>query len=162
MQTNTYSNLSDRMISLSIALEMLLNEQEKSWGYFQIEKKNNDYQLNVPLFPKLRLYKDESKHIYKAYWLKGDNLQAEKISEVKMGNIAVYTRKKQRKVYLKEQYRIEKMQRIHEIVINHDSDLGFSVINKVLANLIKTRIEASISLYVLPDEVMAKAIVMEE
>jgi hypothetical protein len=58
-------NIIDRFPSLSTALVRLLEGQEKSWGYFQVIKDKEFYQLEVPFLGIMRLYQNENQNIYK-------------------------------------------------------------------------------------------------
>lgn len=77
-----FQNLVERMPSLASAIAQLLEQKEKKWGYFQIEKAEDKiYQLSIPSLPILKL-KISSNHTYRAFW--GDNNKS-----------SVYTRHKQ-------------------------------------------------------------------
>ncbi len=74
--------LVDKMPLLALAIDGLIEQKEKKWGCFQIEKAEGKiYQLYIPSLPILKL-KISSNHIYRAFW--GNNNKS-----------SVYTRHKQ-------------------------------------------------------------------
>ncbi|MBE9169659.1 hypothetical protein IQ238_19740 [Pleurocapsales cyanobacterium LEGE 06147] len=143
------TNFVDRFPSLSLAIAKLFDKQEKDWGYFQVKKEEDRlYYLYIPSLPGLKFYQNPDKHIYRAFW--GDNK-----------NPAVSVKKKQRKVYHPDKPRLEKKQRIYEVVYQYDSRTEIHAIAKILADLIRDKIKESIS-FVPEDEVMPLVIVTEE
>ncbi|MGF1541352.1 MAG: hypothetical protein ACFCU5_13025 [Pleurocapsa sp.] len=77
-----FQTLVDKMPSLALAINGLVQQKEKKWGFFQIKKAEDKiYQLSIPSLPILKL-KVSSNHTYRAFW--GNNNKS-----------SVYTRHKQ-------------------------------------------------------------------
>jgi hypothetical protein len=143
------TNFVDQFPSLSLAIAKLFDKQEKDWGYFQVKKEEDRlYYLYIPSLPSLKFYQNPDKQIYRAFW--GDNK-----------NPAVSVKKKQRKFYDPDNPRLEKKQRIYEVVYQYDSRTEIHAIAKILADVIRDKIKESIS-FVSEDEVMPLVIVTEE
>ena len=68
---------------LPSAIAKLLDRQEKLWGYFQVEKMEEDlYQLNIPYFPVLKIHSSLDGYTYKAWWVIG-RLSEPTVSELR-------------------------------------------------------------------------------
>ncbi len=143
------TNFADQFPSLSLAIAKLFDKQEKDWGYFQVKKEADRlYYLHIPSLPGLKFYQDPDKQIYKAFW-------------EDRKNPAVTVKKRQRKVLDPNNPRLEKKQRIYEVVYKYDSRTEIHALAKILADLIRDKIKESIS-FVPEDEVMPLVTVTEE
>jgi hypothetical protein len=150
-------NIIDRFPSLSTALVRLLEGQEKSWGYFQVVKDKEFYQLEVPCLGIMRLYRNENQNIYRVYWhdlkeykvfwqdLERKDYQNETYREKAKRDLAIFIRKKQRKVGVK-------IQKQYEIVYKYSAIEGILTINKIFASLISDRIREYLTTHPTPGE----------
>jgi hypothetical protein len=161
MKTEKIStNMIDNFPSLSMALVRLMEGKEKSWGYFQIAKKDSFYHLTIPSLPILKYYQNSDNYIYRAFWL--DDREARTEEKPKKAP-SIHIKKKQRKIFVMERKnRVEKIEKIFEIVCKHEQIEGVQIINKILANLIKDEIEERISSYKMSGEVKPRVVITEE
>jgi hypothetical protein len=143
---------SDRFFFISTALEKLFTNQEKNYGCFQVKKEDDCCRLEIAHLPLLRLYKNESNHIYKVYWQQTEederrlaNLSVKKIEGNKDNKEpAIRVRKKQKKVYDLGAPNTERIQKNYEVVIKYDSRPEIQKINKLLANFIQEKIRETL------------------
>lgn len=125
---------------LSLAINKLFDKQEKDWGYFRIKKEEDFYSLYLPYLPSLKLHQKPNYQIYKLYWrsyVPELNDKSEKPN--------IYVRKKSKNVYDKKNPKLAKKQRIYEILYQYDSRAEINFINKILTELIREKIIASLS-----------------
>ncbi|NJO96899.1 MAG: hypothetical protein HC764_13450 [Pleurocapsa sp. CRU_1_2] len=57
-----------KLPSLELTLNILLNRQEKDWGYFQVIKEKEFYSLYIPTLDSFKLYKNPKSENFKGYW----------------------------------------------------------------------------------------------
>ncbi|BAU66887.1 hypothetical protein STA3757_42930 [Stanieria sp. NIES-3757] len=127
-------------ICLSLAINKLFDKQEKDWGYFRIKKEEDFYSLYLPYLPSLKLYQKPNYQIYKLYWrsyVPELNDKSEKPD--------IYVRKKSKNVYDKKNPKIAKKQRIYEIMYQYANYTEINLINKIITELIREKIIASLS-----------------
>jgi hypothetical protein len=149
LTNNNSTDILKQFPSLTNAITLLFNRQEKSWGYFKIKKQEDLlYYLYIPYFPSLRFYQNPDNYIYKAFW-------ADK------KNPSVYIKKKQRKACDPKKPRLEKKQRIYEIIYQYDSHTEIHNVNKILATLIRSRIEETVS-FIPEEEIKPLVLISEE
>jgi hypothetical protein len=154
----------DRLPSLSIALEKLFGDREKRYGCFQVFKEDGFFYLDIPYFPTLKLQKNEANYIYKIYWLKMFNQRDENeidVASTSNESPAIFVRKKQRKIYTNKDYKVEKLQKIYEIVIKRNNRNDIQTVNKMIASFIQDRIKQNLSQMAI-DEVTPLVSVVEE
>jgi hypothetical protein len=146
---NRSKELINQFPSLSLAIAKLFERQEKDWGHFQVKKEEDGlYRLYISSFPSLKFYQNPDNHIYKAFW--ADNKEP-----------SVYIKKKQRKVYDPDTPRLEKKQRIYEVIYQYDSRTEIHLVNKILATFIRDQIEQKV-IYIPQEEVMPLVLITEE
>jgi hypothetical protein len=143
---NHQVNIIDRFPSLSMALVRLLEGKEKSWGYFQVIQDKEFYQLEIPLLGIMRFYQNENQNIYRVYWhdreeyrvfwqdLERKDYQNETYREKAKRDLAIFIRKKQRKVG-------GNIQKQYEVVYKFSAIEGIQTTNKLLASLIRDRVQ---------------------
>lgn len=118
---------------LPSAIAKLLDRQEKLWGYFQVEKMEEDlYQLNIPYFPVLKIHSSLDGYTYKAWWVN------------QIDQAAVYVRKRQEKIRISSDTELERKRKVYEVVYKSDGRAGFYTINHILATFISDRIKDKI------------------
>ncbi|RMF23238.1 MAG: hypothetical protein D6756_09100 [Cyanobacteria bacterium J083] len=160
-KNTTNISLIDKFPSLTLSLVALLNQQPKTWGYFQVKKTEDGlFWLCCPNLPYLRLYRNEANHIYRA--TVHSYITEKNPSNAGDDNRLVFTRKKQKIVY---QQRQEKKQRIHEVVYkNAPIAAEMYPIGQILARLIGDRIKTDLqkTAAAFVDEVAPQVIVLAE
>jgi hypothetical protein len=175
MKTENKSiNIIDRFPSLSLALLRLLEGKEKNWGCFQIIKEDSFYRLDIPYLPIMRFYQNQEKNIYKIYWhernkyedwqdLNYQEYQSKTYSTSTKKYLEVFIRKKQRKIYVFEKKtRVEKIQRLYEVVCYYNPESGVQIVNKILANLIKDQMKEHLRSHPTPGEAEPLVVITEE
>ncbi len=147
----------DHFPLLQAALEQLLNKQEKTWGYFQVKKENDNFScLHVPYYTSLWLYQNEKNSIYEAYW---QNIMPVR-DRTSTTKAAIFVRKKTKKVYFpKEGW--EKKQRIFVIVRRYNSRNEVQLMNQMLAKSIQDKIQQNV-INVSHDEIVPQTMIAEE
>ncbi|MCU0566228.1 MAG: hypothetical protein MUF49_06485 [Oculatellaceae cyanobacterium Prado106] len=138
---------------LTLALTKLVDQQEKTWGYFQVVKNSDDeFQLVIPGFPKLSLQRGSDRYSYKATW--SDKKEAvvyvrRKTKEITSSKITAV--KKTEKLTPKSSAKAVKLspnksevpkQRIYEVFYRLDGRPGFRLIQQQLAIEIRDRLQA--------------------
>jgi len=141
---------------LSLAINKLFDKQEKDWGYFRIKKEEDFYSLYLPFLPSLKLYQKPNYQIYKLYWR---NYIPELNDRAEKPNI--YVRKKSKNVYDKKNPKLAQKQRIYEIIYQYDSFAEINILNKILTELIREKILASLS-EIPQNEMMPLVLITEE
>lgn len=63
-----YSTSVNNLPSLELALNILLNRQEKDWGCFKVFKQGEFYALYIPTVDSFKLYKNPKSENYRGYW----------------------------------------------------------------------------------------------
>lgn len=155
----TSNNITTNFTTLNSAISKLIDRQEKDWGYFQVKKEENFYSLHMPFLPCLRLYQNTTSNIYKAYW----SNPKESVPDLKdkAQSPQIYIKKKTKKVYDPKQPRLQKKQRIFEVIYQYDSRTEIHLISKVFANAIRNKIEQDVANFP-KDEIMPLVMVTEE
>lgn len=153
------NGLTSNFASLSLALDKLLDKQEKEWGYFQVKKEAEFYSLHIPYLPCLRLYQNTTSNIYKAYWTNPHEEVPDLKDKAQQPHI--YIKKKTKQVYAPQQPRLKKRQKTYEIIYRYDSRKEILVISKALANAIRDKIEQDVADFP-QSEMMPLVLVTEE
>ena len=158
METGTNNSyILDDLSFLQNAIAQLLNQQEKAWGYFKITKEKEEfYRLSIPYYPNLWWYQKDKTCIYEAYWQERMPI----IDKARTAKAAIFVRKKSKKVYFPKQG-TEKKQKIFDIVRRYHSNNEIQLINTMLANSIKERIEQNV-IQVSYEEMLPLAMITEE
>lgn len=170
MQIKIRDSLSE-YTSLSLAIEKLIEKQEKDYGCFQTAKEGEFSALYVPSLPSFKLYQNPKSLIYRGYWR--TDKQLPKPTDTKSFPPDLWIRKKQKKVEISQNFTsnqtdnnikqqiyefnssqenkarriktVTKKQRVYEIVYRYHPAVEVRVINQLIANFLKQKIEASIT-----------------
>lgn len=142
-----YPTSVDHLPSLGLALEILLNRQEKDWGCFQVTKEGEFYSLSIPTLDSFKLYKNPKSENFRGYWR---NPYQEVLPDVK--NRAekpdVFLRNRSKQVDDKKKnttLNIRKKQRIIDVKYRFNSCPEMYRINQMIAKLIRDRIANNIT-----------------
>jgi hypothetical protein len=148
---------------LTTALKQLMNREIKTWGYFKTTKDAEFSYLGIPSLPVLKFYQNDKTLLYRAFWeSEKETGELEAIATktwIKQPGVSI--KKKQRVVYTKNRAAGEKKQRVYEIICRHDDREAVRTVNRLLANLLKIRLESLVD-YVTADEVAPQIIIMTE
>ena len=136
--------------SLSLAIDKLLAKQEKNWGCFQVIKEGDFYSLLIPALPSFKLYQNPKSIVYRGYWRRNRELPS--ATDTKNFPPDLWIKKKQKKVTLGKKLNIVKKQRIFEIVYRNNPTFEIKLVNQLVANLLKEKIESD--LINVPDDEM--------
>ena len=93
-------DLVNQYTSLSLAINKLLERQEKNWGCFQVQKEGDFYSLYIPALPSFKLYQNTKSIIYRGYWRR--NKELPKATDTKSFPPDLWIKKKQKKVAIKK------------------------------------------------------------
>ena len=128
--------------SLSLAINRLLDKQEKTWGCFQVIKEGDFYSLYIPALPSFKLYQNPKSIVYRGYWQSNHTLP--KATDTKSFPPDLWIKKKHKKVSQGKKLEPVKKQRIFEIVYRYNPAVEIKVINQLVANFLKEKITADI------------------
>ncbi len=140
-QTKT-SELINNLPGLVLAINKMLDQQEKDFGCFQVKKESDFYSLYIPSFPSFKLYQNPRNHVYKGYWQTSDILPDIKDRSNKP---QIYLKKKPKQVTDSKNIRLVKKQRIYEVMYQYDPSPEIRLVNQLIATCLKEKIVASIS-----------------
>ncbi len=133
--------------SLELTLEILLNRQEKDWGYFQVAKEGEFYALYIPTLQSFKLYKNPKSENFKGYWR---NPYQEVLPDVK--NRAeqpdIFLRNRSKQVEDKKKHAaltMVKKQRIIDVKYRFNSCPEMYRLNQMIAKLIRDRIASNVT-----------------
>ena len=140
-QTKT-SELINNLPGLLLAINKMLDQQEKDFGCFQVKKESDFYSLYIPSFPSFKLYQNSRNHVYKGYWQTSDILPDIKDRSNKP---QIHIKKKQKQVTDSKNIRLVKKQRIYEVMYQYDPSPEIRLVNQIIATCLKEKIVASIS-----------------
>ena len=160
-------NLVAEYTSLSLAINKLLEKQEKNWGCFQVTKEGDFYSLNIPGLPRFKLYQNPKSIVYRGYWRQ--NQEPFSATDTKNFPPDIWVKKKQKKVTIRkdspskeveeeekqhilelnslEENKIQdftKKQRIFEIVYRYNPTVEIRMINQLVADFLKEKITSNI------------------
>lgn len=127
--------------SLSLAVNKLLERQEKDWGCFQVKKEGEFFCLSVPALPSFKFYQNPKSIIYRGYWREKGLPNP---TDTKRFPPDLWIKKKNKKVAQGKKAEIAKKQRIYEIVYRYHPAVEVKVINQLVADFLKEKIKASI------------------
>lgn len=145
--------------SLALAIDTLLNRNEKTWGCFQVKKEADFYSLYIPALFCLKLYKSPKSQNYKGYWR---NPNQDTLPDIKDKNDKpdIYLRNKTKQVSDIKKPRLIKKQRVIEIKYLYNSCPEIRYLNQIITNKIRDRIMENIS-FVPGEEIMPLVLVTE-
>lgn len=159
-------NLVAEYTSLSLAINKLLEKQEKNWGCFQVKKEGDFYSLNIPSLPSFKLYQNPKSIVYRGYWRQSQ--ESFSATDTKSFPPDLWIKKKQKKVTIRkdspnqeveeekqhilefnslEKNKIQditKKQRIFEIVYRYNPTVEIRIINQLVADFLKEKITSNI------------------
>lgn len=174
--------LINNLPGLLLAIQKMLNKQEKDFGCFQVKKESDFYSLYIPCFPSFKLYQNPRTYIYRGYWQTSDILPDIKDRTNKP---QIYLKKKQISIDKYQQQitdnqnirlinqqqepattniktiKLAKKQRIYEVMYKYNPNPEIRLINQVIATCLKEKIEASIS-SVPENEIMPLVLISED
>lgn len=131
--------------SLELTLDILINRQEKDWGYFQVFKEAEFYALYIPTLDSFKLYKNPKSENYRGYWR---DSRSEILPDVKnraeKPDIFLRNRSKQVTEKKRNQTR-QKKQRIIDIKYRYNSCSEIYRLNQIIAKLLRDRIASSVT-----------------
>ncbi len=132
--------------SLELALDILLNRQQKDWGYFQVIKEAEFYALYIPTLDSFKLYKNPKSENYKGYWR---NSLSETLPDLKSRDekpdIFLRNRSQQIEEKKKNQTIICKKQRIIDVKYRYNPCPEMYRLNQMIAKLIRDRIASNVT-----------------
>lgn len=136
--------LAIQLPSLTSAIDKLLSKQEKSWGYFQVQKEGDFYSLFIPAIAIFKLYQNPKSHIYRGYWR---DLYDSELPDLKAKSDKpdIYIKKKQKQVRGKRLTDPIKKQRILEITYRYNTCPEIQQIDRIIVEFIRDRIQENIS-----------------
>lgn len=140
-QTKT-SELINNLPGLTLAINKMLDKQEKDFGYFQVKKVEDFYFLQIPSFPNFKLYQNFRSHVYKGYWQISDILPDIKDRSTKA---QIYLKKKQKQVTALKNPKLVKKQRIYELVYQYNPSPEIRLVNQLIVACLKEKITMNIS-----------------
>jgi|GEM_PF-1125110 len=131
--------------SLELALNIMLNRQEKDWGCFQVVKEEDFYALYIPTMDSFKLFKNPKSENYRGYWrhsllntLPDVKNRAEK-PDVFLRNRSKQVEEKKKKSNLT----IRKKQRIIDVKYRYNPCPEMYRLNQMIAKLIRDRLTAN-------------------
>lgn len=152
------SRLTDRLSltqlpSLALSIDMLLNKQEKTWGYFQVIHENEFYTLYIPAVSSLKLFSNPKSIGYKGYWR--DNLD-DRLPELKDKSEKpdIYTRRKTKQVEIINKKRNSRLIRgqknlkkqvIFEVNYRYSNCPEINLLNQIITQGIRDRIQSNVT-----------------
>lgn len=128
--------------SLFLAINKLLERQEKNWGCFQVIKEKDFYSLYIPALPSFKLYQNTKSIVYRGYWRQEKGLPI--ATDTKSFPPDLWIKKKQKKVTQGKKIDTVKKQRIFEIVYRYNPAVEIRMINQLVADCLKEKITSSI------------------
>ena len=147
MNTQQYLTSVTNLPSLELALNILINRQEKDWGCFQVVKEKDFYALYIPTLDSFKLYKNPKSENYKGYWR---NPVYETLPDVKnreeKPDLFLRNRSKQVDVKKKNSHiTIRKKQRIIDVKYRYNPCSEMYRLNQMIAQLIRDRLASNVT-----------------
>ena len=145
--------------SLELTLQILLDRQEKNWGYFQVIKEEEFYALYIPTLDSFKLYKNPKSENYRGYWR---NSLSEELPDIKSRDEKpdIYLRNRSKQVQTKQSQKAIFKQRIIDVKYRYNPCLEMYRLNKMIANLLRDRL-ASNATFDPASEIMPLVLVTE-
>jgi hypothetical protein len=131
--------------SLELTLDILLNRQEKDWGYFQVVKEGEFYSLYIPTLDSFKLYKNPKSENFKGYWC---NYRSDILPDVKSRDEKpdIFLRNRNKQVEEKKKSKtLLKKQRIIDVKYRFNSCPEMYRINQMIAKLIRDRLSSNLT-----------------
>lgn len=141
----TYPTSVADLPSLELALDILLNRQEKDWGYFQVKKEGEFYSLYIPTLSSFKLYKNPKSENFRGYWR---NPYQEVLPDVKnrQEKPDVFLRNRSKQVEEKKKNQtLRKKQRIINVKYRFNSCPEMYRLNQMIAKLIRDRLASNMT-----------------
>ena len=142
MNAQQYPTSVANLPSLELALNILINRQEKDWGCFQVVKEEDFYALYIPTLDSFKLYKNPKSENYRGYWR---NNLSEILPDVKnrqeKPDVFLRNRSKQIEENKKNsRLNVRKKQRIIDVKYRYNSCPEMYRLNQMIAKLIRDRL----------------------
>lgn len=156
------------LTSLTLTLDLLLNKNEKNWGYFQVHKEGDFYSLVIPSLPSFKLYANPKSIGYKGYWREHQDTELPNLKD-KEEKPDLYTRRKSKQVEISPgskkssstlQSKILKRQVTFEINYRYHHCPEVRHLNKIIANLMRDRIADNVT-FSPAEEIMPLVLITE-
>jgi hypothetical protein len=133
--------------SLELALNILLNRQEKDWGCFQVVKEKEFYALYIPTMDSFKLYKNPKSENYRGYWR---NYTSEILPDIKNSQEKpdIFLRNRSKQVEEKKpnsKLTLRRKQRIIDVKYRYNSCPEMYRLNQMIAQLICDRLATNIT-----------------
>ena len=131
--------------SLELTLNIMLNRQEKDWGFFQVVKEEDFYALYIPSMDSFKLYKNPKSENYRGYWR---NALSDILPDVKnrQEKPDIFLRNRSKQVEEKKKnsnITIRKKQRIIDVKYRYNPCPEMYRLNQMIARLIRDRLAAN-------------------
>jgi hypothetical protein len=131
--------------SLELTLQILLDRQEKNWGYFQVIKEEEFYALYIPTLDSFKLYKNPKSENYRGYWR---NSVIDELPDIKSRDEKpdIYLRNRSKQVETKQSRKtVLKKQRIIDVKYRYNPCPEMYRLNKTIANLLRDRLASNVT-----------------
>ena len=133
--------------SLELALNIMLDRQEKDWGCFQVVKEEDFYALYIPTIDSFKLYKNPKSENYRGYWR---NHLSNVLPDVKnrQEKPDVFLRNRSKQVQEKRKnssLTTYKKQKIIDVKYRYNPCPEMYRLNQMIAKLIRDRIASNVT-----------------
>lgn len=133
--------------SLELALNIMLDRQEKDWGCFQVVKEEDFYALYIPTMDSFKLFKNPKSENYRGYWR---NYLSEILPDVKNRDEKpdVFLRNRSKQINEKKKnsnLSVRKKQRIIDVKYRYNPCSEMYRLNQMIAKLIRDRIASNVT-----------------
>jgi hypothetical protein len=131
--------------SFELTVDILLNRQQKDWGYFQVIKEGEFYSLYIPTLDSFKLYKNPKSENFKGYWCNySSNILPDVKSRDEKPDIFLRNRTKQVEEKKKNKTLLRK-QRIIDVKYRFNSCPEMYRINQMIAKSIRDRLASNLT-----------------
>lgn len=133
--------------SLELSLNILLNRQEKNWGYFQVVKEEKFYSLYIASLGSFKLYKNPKSENYRGYWR---DVRSQILPDLKNRDEKpdIFLRNRSQQVDQRKpnaQTVIRKKQRIIDVKYRYNACPEIYRLNQMIAKLIRDRLDSNLT-----------------
>lgn len=134
-----------RLPSLGLALDILLNRQEKDWGCFQVVKEGEFYALYIPTMDSFKLYKNPKSENFRGYWRNpADQILPDVKNRSEKPDVFLRNRSKQVEEKKKNSsLTMRKKQRIIDVKYRFNRCPEMYRLNQMIAKLIRDRLASN-------------------
>ena len=145
-QQQHHTSIND-LPSLELTLNIMLNRQEKDWGYFQVLKEGDFYALYIPTMDSFKLYKNPKSENYRGYWRNPfDEILPDVKNRQEKPDIFLRNRSKQVEEKKKgSKIAIRKKQKIIDVKYRYNPCAEMYRLNQMIAKLIRDRLAANVT-----------------